>query len=91
MVKIRLSRGGAKGRPFYHVVVADQRYSRDGRSIERLGYFNPIAAGKDVRLEIDTAKADAWIAKGAQPTEKVRQLLKQARKAAAAAAVPSAA
>jgi len=80
MVKIRLSRGGAKGRPFYHVVVADQRAARDGRSIERLGYFNPIATGKDVRLELDTARADIWIGKGAQPTEKVRQLLKEARK-----------
>jgi small subunit ribosomal protein S16 len=86
MVKIRLARGGAKGRPFYHVVVADERYSRDGRSIERLGYFNPVAAGKDVRLEIDTDKADAWIKKGAQPTEKVRVLLKEARKLKTAAA-----
>lgn len=86
MVKIRLARGGAKGRPFYHVVVADERYSRDGRSIERLGFFNPIAAGKEVRLEIDTEKADAWIRKGAQPTDKVRALLKEARKAKASAA-----
>ena len=84
MVKIRLSRGGAKGRPFYHIVVADQRYSRDGRSIERLGFYNPVAAGKDVVLQLDTAKAEAWIKKGAQPTEKVRQLLKQAAKLAAA-------
>ncbi len=83
MVKIRLSRGGAKGRPFYHIVVADERYARDGRSIERLGFYNPIAAGKDVKLQFDTAKAQAWIAKGAQPTEKVRQLLKQAGKQAA--------
>jgi len=86
MVKIRLARGGAKGRPFYHVVVADQRYSRDGRSIERLGYFNPVAAGKEVRLDIDTAKADAWIQKGAQPTDKVRALLKEARRLKAAVA-----
>jgi len=84
MVKIRLSRSGAKGRPFYHIVVADQRYPRDGRSIERLGFFNPIAAGKDVRLQLDTAKAAEWISKGAQPTERVRQLIKQASKPAAA-------
>ncbi|MFN7550524.1 MAG: 30S ribosomal protein S16 [Pseudomonadota bacterium] len=84
MVKIRLSRSGAKGRPFYHIVVADERYPRDGRSIERLGFFNPIAAGKDVRLQLDTAKAAEWISKGAQPTERVRQLIKQASKPAAA-------
>ncbi len=84
MVKIRLSRGGAKGRPFYHIVVADERYARDGRSIERLGYYNPVAAGKDVRLEVDVAKAAAWIQKGAQPTDKVRQLIKEASKAKAA-------
>jgi small subunit ribosomal protein S16 len=84
MVKIRLSRGGAKGRPFYHIVVADERYARDGRSIERLGFYNPVAAGKDVKLQFDTAKAEAWIKKGAQPTEKVRQLMKQAVKQAAA-------
>ncbi|HVH34218.1 MAG TPA: 30S ribosomal protein S16 [Tahibacter sp.] len=86
MVKIRLSRGGAKGRPFYHIVVADERYARDGRSIERLGFFNPIAAGKEVPLELNVTRANEWIAKGAQPTEKVRSLLKQAAKQVAAAA-----
>lgn len=86
MVKIRLSRGGAKGRPFYHIVVADQRYARDGRNIERLGFYNPIATGKEVRLQFDTIKAKAWMQKGAQPTEKVRQLIKQAEKQAQAAA-----
>lgn len=86
MVKIRLSRGGAKGRPFYHIVVADERYARDGRSIERLGFFNPIAAGKEVPLELNVVRANEWIAKGAQPTEKVRALLKQASKQVAAAA-----
>jgi small subunit ribosomal protein S16 len=84
MVKIRLSRGGAKGRPFYHIVVADERYARDGRSLERLGFYNPVAAGKDVRLEVDVAKATAWMQKGAQPTDKVRQLIKEASKAKAA-------
>ena len=86
MVKIRLSRGGAKGRPFYHIVVADERYARDGRSIERLGFFNPIAAGKEVPLELNVARANEWIAKGAQPTEKVRALLKKASKQAVAVA-----
>lgn len=86
MVKIRLSRGGAKGRPFYHIVVADERYARDGRSIERLGFFNPIAAGKEVPLELNVTRANEWIAKGAQPTEKVRALIKQASKQVAAAA-----
>jgi small subunit ribosomal protein S16 len=80
MVKIRLSRGGAKGRPFYHIIVADERCARDGRNIERLGFFNPVAAGKDVTLELNVARAQEWIAKGAQPTEKVRSLIKQASK-----------
>lgn len=84
MVKIRLSRGGAKGRPFYHIVVADGRCARDGRSIERLGFYNPVAAGKDERLKVDVAKARAWIEKGAQPTDKVRQLIKEASRAQAA-------
>ncbi|MGH8042620.1 MAG: 30S ribosomal protein S16 [Rudaea sp.] len=85
MVKIRLSRGGAKGRPFYHIVVADERKARDGRNIERVGFFNPIAAGKDVRLQMDTDKVKAWVARGAQMTDKVRMLLKEAGKQASAA------
>ena len=85
MVKIRLSRGGAKGRPFYHIVVADERYARDGRNIDRIGYFNPVASGKDVPLELNVPRAQEWIAKGAQPTAKVKQLIKQAAKAQKAA------
>jgi small subunit ribosomal protein S16 len=85
MVKIRLSRGGAKKRPFYHIIVTDGRNPRDGRNIERLGYFNPIAAGKDVRLQLDTAKVKAWVEKGAQMTEKVKSLYKEAGKQVAAA------
>ena len=85
MVKIRLSRGGAKGRPFYHIVVADQRKARDGRKIERLGFFNPGASGKEVRLELDTDKVKAWVAKGAQLSDKVRVLMKEASKPAKAA------
>ena len=86
MVKIRLSRGGAKGRPFYHVIVADERKARDGRNIERVGFFNPVAAGKEVRLQLDLDRVNDWIAKGAQPSEKVRALIKEAGKQAKAAA-----
>ena len=82
MVKIRLSRGGAKGRPFYHIVVTDQRNPRDGRNIERLGFYNPVAAGKDVRLQLDSEKLKAWVAKGAQVSDKVRWLAKEAGKQA---------
>ena len=85
MVKIRLSRGGAKGRPFYHIIVTDQRNPRDGRNIERLGFYNPVAAGKDVRLQLDTEKVKAWVAKGAQLSDKVRWLVKEAGKQAKAA------
>lgn len=83
MVKIRLSRTGAKKRPFYHVVVADSRRSRDGRYIERVGYFNPRATGEEVRLTLDTARVDHWVAQGAQATERVTKLLKEVTEAAA--------
>jgi small subunit ribosomal protein S16 len=76
MVVIRLSRGGAKKRPFYTIVVADKRRARDGRCIERIGYFNPIAAGKEVRLHLESERAQYWISKGAQPSERVQTLIK---------------
>ena len=76
MVVIRLSRGGAKKRPFYHIVVADKQRSRDGRFIEQLGYFNPIAAGKEVRLLLDLDRVDYWVNKGAQPSDRVKHLIK---------------
>lgn len=85
MVKIRLSRQGTKGRPFYHVIIADERSSRDGRNIERVGYFNPVAQGKDIPLQLDLARVDHWVGVGAQPTEKVRSLIKRARKEAQSA------
>lgn len=85
MVRIRLSRGGAKGRPFYHVVVTDQRSKRDGRYLERVGYFNPICSGQEKRLVLDVDKVNAWVAKGAQMSDKVRALVKQAGKQADAA------
>ena len=86
MVKIRLTRGGAKKRPFYHIVVTDQRNKRDGRAIERLGFYNPIAQGNEAKLQLDTARVDHWIGHGAQMTDKVRTLYKQAGSAAPAAA-----
>lgn len=75
MVVIRLSRGGAKKRPFYHLVVADKRCSRNGRFIEQIGYFNPIASGKDVRLTIKMERVQYWLAKGAQPSDRVQSLI----------------
>ncbi len=83
MVTIRLARGGAKDRPFYHVVVADSRKSRDGRYIERLGFFNPLARDNEETLRLDTDRIDYWQSVGAQPSERVAKLIKNARKAAA--------
>ena len=83
MVTIRLSRGGAKRRPFYHIVVTDSRNRRDGRYIERIGYFNPIAKGGETRVQIDIARIDHWIAQGAQPSDRVASLVKQERKQSA--------
>ena len=83
MVKIRLSRGGAPKRPFYHILVTDSRSPRDGRSIERVGFYNPVATGKEVKLKLDAERISEWMSKGAQPTDKVRALLKEAAKQAA--------
>jgi small subunit ribosomal protein S16 len=85
MVTIRLSRGGSKKRPFYHVVVADSRRSRDGRFIEQIGFFNPIARGQEERLRIQQDRIDHWVGLGAQVSDRVAALAKQAGKAAAAA------
>ncbi len=82
MVTIRLSRGGAKKRPFYHISVADSRNARDGRFIERLGFFNPIAKGQEERLRLSLERVEYWMSKGAQPSERVAQLIKDAKKAA---------
>lgn len=84
MVTIRLARGGAKDRPFYHVVVADKRSKRDGRYIERVGFFNPIARGDAQSLRLDQERIQYWVAQGAQMTERVASLVKQARKAQSA-------
>jgi small subunit ribosomal protein S16 len=86
MVTIRLARGGMKKRPFYHLVVTDSRNSRDGRFVERLGFFNPVARGNDEKLRVDLERADYWLSQGAQPSERVAKLLKQGRKQAEAQA-----
>ena len=80
MVSIRLSRSGAKKRPFYHIVVTDSRNRRDGRYIERLGFFNPVAKGKEQKLSIDLERVDHWIGQGAQASERVAALVKSCRK-----------
>ena len=78
-MKIRLARGGSKKRPFYHIVVTDNRNRRDGSYIERIGFFNPIATGGEERLRIDAERADFWSARGAQISDRVAQLLKESR------------
>ena len=80
MVVLRLARGGAKKRPFYHIVAADKRNARDGRNIERLGYFNPVAAGKQIRLHMDMDRVNYWLSQGAQASDKVANLIKDAKK-----------
>ena len=78
-LKIRLARAGTKKRPFYHVVVADSRSPRDGRFIERLGFFNPLLPKeKTERLKLDLDKVKAWLAKGAEPTDRVLRFLADA-------------
>lgn len=76
MVVIRLSRGGAKKRPFYHIVVAEKQCARNGRFIEQVGYFNPIAAGKEISLKLDLERVQYWISKGAQASDRVKSLVK---------------
>ena len=83
MVTIRLSRGGAKNRPFYHVVVTDSRSGRDGRYIERIGFFNPLARGNEERLRLDSERVEYWKSNGAQPSDRVAKLIKDAAKLAA--------
>ena len=85
MVKIRLTRGGAKKRPFYHIVATDHRSKRDGRSLERLGFYNPVAQGNEQRVVLDTARINHWVSQGAQLTDKVRMLVKEVSSQAASA------
>jgi small subunit ribosomal protein S16 len=86
MVVIRLARGGSKKRPFYQVVVADSRRAATGKFIENLGYFNPMAKGQATRLEIKADRVDYWVEKGAQPSDRVVNLLKENANSAAVAA-----
>lgn len=82
MVTIRLARGGSKKRPFYHLTVADSRSPRDGRYIERVGFFNPLARGQEERLRVDSDRIDYWLGQGAQTSDRVKTLLKESAKAA---------
>lgn len=86
MVSIRLARTGAKKRPFYHLVVTDSRKARDsGAYIERLGFFNPVARGAEVRLQINAERVEYWMSQGAQPSQRVATLLRERSKQEAAA------
>jgi small subunit ribosomal protein S16 len=84
MVTIRLTRRGAKNQPFYHVVVTDSRQRQGGSSLELVGYFNPVARGKDTRLKLDLERIDHWLAVGAQQSERVRALVAKHRREAGA-------
>ena len=83
MVVFRLARGGSKKRPFYNIVVTDSRNPRDGRFIELLGFYNPMAAGQAVKFQISEERLTHWIGQGAQMSDTVARLVKQAKKAAA--------
>jgi len=83
MVIIRLSRGGSKKRPFYHLTVADSRVSRNGRFIERVGFYNPTARGGEQGSRIDLERVDYWVGQGAQLSDRVKQVVKSYRKSAA--------
>ncbi len=85
MVTIRLARGGSKKRPFFHLTVTDSRNARNGRFIERVGFFNPIARGQEERLRVDNERVDYWVSQGAQLSDRVASLVKQSRKEQAAA------
>ncbi len=82
MVTIRLSRGGSKKRPFYHITVTDSRNARDGRFIERIGFFNPVARGQEERFRLNEERATYWVSQGAQMSDRVSQLVKDSKKAA---------
>lgn len=86
MVTIRLARGGAKARPFFHIVVANSRDKRDGRHIERLGFFNPIATANEEGFRLDDDRYAYWLSVGAQPSPRIQKLVKQFAVQAAATA-----
>jgi small subunit ribosomal protein S16 len=85
MVTIRLARHGSKKNPFYHITVADRSSGRDGRFVERLGFYNPVAKGNEEELRLNLDRTQYWLSVGAQPTDKVKRLLSRARKQAAGA------
>jgi small subunit ribosomal protein S16 len=91
MVTIRLARGGSKKRPFYHLTVTDSRNARNGRFIERVGFFNPVARGQEERLRVDNDRIEYWQGQGAQLSERVAKLVKDAAAAGTAAAETAAA
>ncbi|MFP6805732.1 MAG: 30S ribosomal protein S16 [Pseudomonadales bacterium] len=91
MVIIRLSRGGSKKRPFYHITVADSRRSRDGRFIERLGFYNPIARGASEGTRLDLERIDYWVRQGAQMSDRVRKVVKDYKKLSVAVSTEAAA
>jgi small subunit ribosomal protein S16 len=91
MVVIRLSRGGSKKRPFYNIVVADSRIRRDGRFLERVGFYNPVAAGAEEKLRVSHDRVNYWASKGAQLSDTVARLVAQAQTQAKAPATPAAA
>jgi small subunit ribosomal protein S16 len=86
MVTIRLTRRGAKKQPFYHIVVTDSRMRQGGMALEQVGYFNPISAGKQRRLELNLERVDYWVSKGAKPSERVAELVAKQRREVVAAA-----
>ncbi len=86
MVTIRLARHGSKKNPFYQITVAERSAGRNGRFVERLGFFNPVARGGEEKLRLDVDRADYWVSQGAKPSERVKKLIAQARAAAPAAA-----
>lgn len=81
MVTIRLARGGSKKRPFYHLTVTNSRSARNGRFIERIGFFNPIARGQEEKLRIDSERLGYWLSTGAQVSERVGKLIKDSKSA----------
>jgi len=90
MVTIRLARHGSKKNPFYHITVADRANSRDGRFVERVGFYNPVAKGRAEGLRIDLERIDHWLSVGAQPSDVVKNLIKQARAQEASSGAESA-
>ena len=78
MVTIRLARGGAKKRPFYHITVSDSRKARNGRFVERIGFFNPLATGSEEKLRVDLKRLEYWASQGAIPSERVAKLVQEA-------------